>query len=432
VSREYLFSFVVSDHDPARADAIAAAVASWLNEGASGKLPVRRTDTDGALALEFHVGMGGGWKATHYAKSVAFRVGQANGRTCRVKWASWLLDEEQFSLDWPIDRTDDRSTGDAPTSNREIGGLLADEGDAHGASGPEAEVQIETPGAALDQEAASGPEASARARRFFVRTTVSGPSDPTAVLGWLRRVEVWTEDPSGYGGDSDTFIEAAFVLPAGLTLRARAESWLAALETGYGNRVGLWLSAWDLDQPTEARIFETGCFPIQEPERLIRPEDLLLSFGRALGVGPDRCGYCDGNQGLHRLDRWALPEIREFVEETIARRSLYEGIASHAVRRANPAICRSCLTTILKRLAVANGIVSGVFETDGNPFGLTGRPDLPCITCGTPATEEVVVLNHDLAFWVCRSCLRRAASELEAAGARAAQRRTTRRRRQRA
>jgi hypothetical protein len=53
MSREYLFSLIVSDHDPARADAIAAAVAGWLNEDASEEPPVRRTDTNGGWPSSF-------------------------------------------------------------------------------------------------------------------------------------------------------------------------------------------------------------------------------------------------------------------------------------------------------------------------------------------------------------------------------------------
>ena len=76
-------------------------MAGWLNEDASEELPVRRTDTNGSLAFEFHVGMGGGWPVIRSAKSVTLRVGQANGEPCRVDWASWLLDMPHFTLELP-------------------------------------------------------------------------------------------------------------------------------------------------------------------------------------------------------------------------------------------------------------------------------------------------------------------------------------------
>ena len=112
-SREYLFSLVVSDHDRARADAIAAAVAGWLNEDASVEREVRRADTNGALAFAFYVGVGGGWPVLGSAKSVTLRVGQANGGPCRVEWASWLLDMPQLTLELPAGHTEGSPEDDA-------------------------------------------------------------------------------------------------------------------------------------------------------------------------------------------------------------------------------------------------------------------------------------------------------------------------------
>ena len=170
---------------------------------------------------------------------------------------------------------------------------------------------------------------------------------------------------------------------------------------------------------------------MQEPERPIEPKNWMTTV-MPLGTGSDRCGYCGSAESLRQLERWAPPEVLTLVEENVARWSSHAARPSLAGKPSHPSICRSCLSTLMARLALAAVVTSGLFETDGNPFGATDRPDLPCMTCATPATEEIVVLNHDLTFGVCRACLRGAASELEAAHVRAAQRKATRRRARRA
>ncbi len=419
MGREYLFSLIVSDHDPARADAIAAAVAGWLNEDASAPLPVRRTDANGALALEFHVGMGGGWPALGSAKSVTLCVGQANGGPCRVDWAAWLLDMPQFTLGLP-ERMNDPSTGNPENdawADADATGDYRSDGDpaltTHGNGAGAGSI------GPLDADEAG----ASRARRLFVQITVSGPRDAAAVAGWLRSADDWINEPRGHGYDGDTFLEAALSLPAGNTLRAHAGRWLSALEGGHGDHVELWIGASDLDLPTESRVFEPGSFPIQEPGPLVEPKNWIPM---PLGAGNDRCGYCGSVEGLRWLGPWAPPDVRALAKRNAARWATEMDRASD--KPANPSICRSCLDTILARLVPAVGIRSGLFETDGNPFGAADRPDLPCMTCGTPATEEIVVLNYDRTFAACRGCLQRAADELGVAYARAAQRQATERR----
>jgi hypothetical protein len=428
VSREYLFSLVVSEHDPARADAIAAAVAGWLNEGASEEHRVRRTDANGSLAFEFHVGMGGGWPVLGHAKSVTLRVGQANGGPCRVEWAAWLLDMPQLTLELPAGTTGGAPEHDAPAGSLESTDPSADVvvGDAVWSLGNDTDhtTQRESPEYPFELPD-SDPEGAGRARRLYLQITVHGPRDAAVVMDRLRSADTWTDDPHGHGYDDDTHVDAAIVLPVGHTLRAHAERWLSAIEAGHGERVKLWVGASDLDRPTEARVFEPGCFPIQEPERLVEPKN-WLAMPMPLGAGDDRCGFCGSVQGLRWLGTWAPPEVRALAKRNAARWATEMDRASD--RPSNPSVCRSCLETILARLAPAAGVRSGLFETDGNPFGAADRPDLPCMTCATPATEEIVVLNYALTFAACRGCLRRAADELAAADARAAERRATRRR----
>ncbi|HVA85015.1 MAG TPA: hypothetical protein VNF73_01730 [Candidatus Saccharimonadales bacterium] len=423
MSREYRFSLVVSEHDPARADAIAAAVAGWLNEDASEELPVRRTDINGALAFEFRVGMGGGWPVLGSAKSVTLRVGQANGGPCRVDWASWLLDMPQCTLELPA-QTDDASADNASADNAWVDPDVA--GDEWSDSDPALTTQSELPCADSIEPPDPDAEGATRTRRFFVQATVSGPREAAVVMSWLRSADDWTDEPHGHGYDGDTFVDATISLSAGHTLRAHAERWLAALEAGHGDRVELWVGAWDLDLPTEERVFQPDSFPIQEPEREIVPQNGLAT-AMPLGAGNDRCGYCGSVEGLRRLNSWSPPEIRAAVDENVASWAQDAARPSRAGRSSHPSICRSCLETILARLAPAASVKAGLFETDGNPFGAVDRPDLPCMTCATPATEEIVVLNHNQTFGICRACLRGAADELEAAYARAVERGATRR-----
>ncbi len=428
MSREYLFSLVVSDHDRARSDAIAAAVAGWLNEGAREEHPVRRTDSAGSLAFEFHVGMGGGWPVIGHAKSVTLRVGQANDGPCRVEWAAWLLDMPQLTLELPAGRTEEAPEHDAPAGPVESSGPSADDvvGDAVWSLGNDTEhtTQRESPEYSFHLPD-SDTDGAARTRRLYLQINVHGPRDAAVVMDRLRTADDWTEEPHGHGYDYDTHVDAAIALPVGDTLRAHAERWLSALEAGHGDHVELWVGASDLDHPTEARVFEPGCFPVQEPERLVEPKN-WLAMPLPLGAGNDRCGFCGSLEGLRWLGPWATPEVRAMAKQNAARWATRMDRASD--KPSNPSVCRSCLETILARLAPAAGVSSGLFETDGNPFGAVDRPDLPCMTCATPATEEIVVLNYDLTFAACRGCLQRAADELAAAYARAAERRATRRR----
>jgi hypothetical protein len=91
VSRDYWARISVREHEPSHAEAIGAAVRTW--QKGSEVRPVLPSSPD-SLSFDLRFHLSSGWRDQEAAKSLIWAIGQANGGSCRVDWACWLIEDD--------------------------------------------------------------------------------------------------------------------------------------------------------------------------------------------------------------------------------------------------------------------------------------------------------------------------------------------------